>query len=134
MSNERGQFTDARDGKVYAWAEIGTQTWMAENLNYETVSGSYIYKDVASNAQKYGRLYEWETALEVCPDGWELPSVEDWNKLASTINDDDEAGHKLKSIHSWADSGNGTDEYGFTDHRRRCASQGIGHCQLARPA
>ena len=76
-----GQFTDIRDGKKYKTLEIGEQVWMAENLNYETSGGSWVYRNDTSNASTYGRLYDWETACEVCPDGWHLPSDAEWTQL-----------------------------------------------------
>jgi len=79
---ETGKFIDERDGKTYKTVKMPDgRVWMAENLNFETESGSWCYDDDPSNAAKYGRLYDWETAKAVCPKGWHLPSREEWDEL-----------------------------------------------------
>jgi uncharacterized protein (TIGR02145 family) len=108
-------FTDPRDGNIYKTVKIGTQTWMAENLNYEC-EGSIIYDDYLPNAAKYGRLYAWEAAIKACPDGWHLPTNDEWQTLVNFVGCT-ELAEELKARHGWNDcnqkSGNGTDAYGF---------------------
>ena len=101
--------TDNRDGKKYKTVIIGTQTWMAENLNHE-YKDSKCYDDKPENCSKYGRLYNWYEAGDFCPYGWHLPSKAEWGKLTGFIGND--AGTKLKATSGW--SGNGTDNYGFS--------------------
>ena len=60
---------------------IGEQTWMAHNLNYETEEGNYCYKNSAKYCKKYGRLYTWAAAMDVCPEGWHLPDTTEWKAL-----------------------------------------------------
>lgn len=57
--------------KVFIKAEGYSETWMAENLNFETPEGSFCYDDDESNCAIYGRLYTWAAAVgkseEECP-------------------------------------------------------------------
>jgi len=128
-ASEWGTFTDSRDGKTYKTVTIGRQTWMAENLNYQPKSGnSWCYEDSNSYCDKYGRLYDWNTAMKVCPAGWHLPSRGEWDSLgqaaggvrrpAARCNIDwSGAGDTLKARRGWYSgyyNGNGTDDYGFS--------------------
>ena len=133
--------TDYRDGQTYKTVTIGWQTWMAENLNYET-KNSFCYNDKPSNCTKYGRLYTWAAAMDsagkwsvnakgcgylsnyicspikpvqgVCPVGWHLPSVQEWNTLLTSYQEASDAGKVLKSTSGWNSSGNGTDAFSFS--------------------
>jgi uncharacterized protein (TIGR02145 family) len=90
-----GALRDDRDGKEYKTVRIGGQTWMAENLNYRSLRGkSWCYDDDSSNCDKYGRLYDWETAMMVCPEGWHLPSAKEWKTLVEYVGRSDAAGKK----------------------------------------
>jgi len=106
-------FTDSRDGKIYKRTAIGEQVWMSENLNYAE-EGSKCYGSSDNNCAKYGRLYNWATALKACPAGFHLPSDDEWKTLENTVGGSSTAGTKLKSTSGWNNNGNGTDEFGFT--------------------
>ena len=110
VNAQKGSFTDPRDGKKYRTVRIGNLTWMAKNLNYATPSGSFCYDDDLSNCAKYGRLYDWKTAMKACPAGWRLPGNAEWNDLVKAAGGN-VAGKKLKARSpAW----NGTDDFGFS--------------------
>ena len=93
-----GELKDSRDGKTYKTVEIGNQEWMAENLAYAPSSGEYwAYDEDDANIEIYGYLYDWETALKVCPSGWHLPSHAEWTQLTDYLGGLEEAGGKMKS-------------------------------------
>ena len=131
-----GNLTDNRNNnnKTYKTVTIGkgadAQTWMAENLNYydETFKDlSWCYSE-DPNCEITGRYYTWDAAKEACPNGWHLPTMEEWNKLIRYASDlvckvDEmcaDAATPLKSQNGWGKpytfegNPNGTDEYGFS--------------------
>jgi len=116
----------------YRTVPIGDQVWMAENLDYD-VSGSKCYNDIKSNCTKYGRLYDWATAMAlpsgcnsgscsslldakhrgICPEGWHIPSDTEWTTLTDFVGGSLTAGKYLKSTSGWCNSTGGQDTYGF---------------------
>jgi len=110
---DNGVFTDKRDGKKYKTIKIGSQTWMAENLNY-AAGGSKCYDNKSENCKKYGRLYDWNVAMRACHSGWHLPSKDEYEVLDKAVGGEKVAGKKLKAKSGWNKSGNGTDEFGFS--------------------
>ena len=104
-----------RDGNVYKTVKIGNQVWMAQNLNVQTEE-SWCYDDNPANCEKYGRLYTWSAAKNACPEGWHLPSKEEFEVLINWVGGEKIAGRKLKSRSGWgsSDSDNGTDDLGFS--------------------
>ena len=136
---EHGTMTDERDGQVYTTVKIGTQWWMAENLNYAyTVpiknleysldSASFCYNNDPDYCFKYGRLYVWKAAMDcennnncknynddlksrgICPEKWHIPSVNEWKTLFDIANN---FAIDLKSTKEWLDDGNGSNVFGF---------------------
>jgi uncharacterized protein (TIGR02145 family) len=76
------QVYDDRDNQYYDAVKMGTQWWMAQNLNFTLPGGSWYYdNDSAGYAEKYGRLYNWVTAIAGCPAGWHLPGDLEWKLL-----------------------------------------------------
>lgn len=118
---------------------IGDQVWMSRNLNVD-VPGSYCYADDKANCEKYGRLYTWPAAMGlsedylekpakdsihrnhrgVCPVGWHIPSIFDFERLNAYIQDIDDAigvGANLKARDVWKETENslpGENGFGFS--------------------
>lgn len=118
-----GSVVDGRDNQVYRTVTIGTQTWMAENLNYKPVGidSGWCYDNSTDSCSKYGRLYTWAAAMGlndscntktcstqvasiqqgICPAGWHVPSGAEWTLLTDTTLVDSTATTELKSIFGW---------------------------------
>jgi uncharacterized protein (TIGR02145 family) len=123
---------------------IGKQVWMTQNLNVDKFrNGDPIpeantneewrkagengepawsyYNNNPDNGDRYGKLYNWYAVNDprgLAPEGWKIPSDEEWSRLADFLGGKSVAGTKMKSTDFWADyegkSGNGTNESGFS--------------------
>jgi len=108
-----GQFVDSRDNQVYKTALVGSQVWMAQNLNYAS-ENSWCYEDDPAYCALNGRLYDWNAAMEVCPEGWHLPSYMEWEELWKSVGGPVFVSRKLKSSKFWLNGRNGDNPYGFS--------------------
>ena len=112
---------------------------MAENLNFETNNKSYCFNNEESNCAKYGRLYTWGTSMDsagvysnggkgcgykaecspaypvrgICPEGWHLPSKDDWEKIFDKLKNEREGDQAWLSTSEF-DCHCGTDKYGLS--------------------
>ena len=67
--------------------------------------------------EAYGRLYNWfavNDARGLCPSGWHVPTIEEWEWMFDGLGGYILAGVKMKSIYGWTDGGNGSNSSGFS--------------------
>jgi len=74
-------FIDTRDGQVYSVNKVGNLTWMSQNLNYDAGDSKCLDNDVKNCKSYYGRLYKWDEAQNICPNGWRLPNAKEWTEM-----------------------------------------------------
>lgn len=106
------KFCDTRDLHTYKYVTIGSQVWMAENLNYQTKDIDSCYLNNGSKCSDYGRLYTWEAAKIACPVGWHLPTSTDFQTLITYAGGNIAGAISLKATNGW-DNNDGTDDFGF---------------------
>ncbi|MCD4728957.1 MAG: hypothetical protein K8R74_00020, partial [Bacteroidales bacterium] len=132
------ELLDNRDGQSYPTVSIGDQCWMAKNLNigvvingsipqtYNGLIEKHCYNNEIAACDMYGGMYQWDEMMGysgypgvqgICPNGWHLPTNNDWNTLTDYLGGLDIAGAKLKEIgteHWQAPNTGATNESGFT--------------------
>ena len=137
-----GKLIDYRDGNEYGVALIGNLYWMTDNLRYADSTStpnlkgnSWCYENDSKECEKHGRLYSWNGAMDIeendewnqysssyqgiCPEGWHIPSSQEWNALSSYVdanNGDEGVGTSLKSVEGWDKSDSAatsTNRFGF---------------------
>jgi uncharacterized protein (TIGR02145 family) len=133
-----GSVTDI-EGNVYKTVQIGSQTWMAENLkttkfnndsaipnvtdNSDWIglsSSAYCwYNNDINNKNLIGALYNWFTVNTglLCPTGWHVPTDNEWSALTNYMGGENIAGAEMKEagVTHWAEPNMGaTNSSGFT--------------------
>lgn len=118
---------------------IGTQQWMADNLNTAhfrngdvipfaataeswTTAGkegkpAWCFYENDERNGKYGRLYNWYAVTDprgLAPEGWHVASDAEWRTVTDYLGGEDAAGTKMKNNTGWIGKGNGTNESGFS--------------------
>ena len=127
---------------------IGSQEWAPANLNVGTFrNGDTIpeaesmqewvnagnkgtpawcyYNGDTTNGNKYGRLYNWNAVHDsrgLAPQGWNIPTDDDWTVLFNYLCVNNDIGLKMKSISGWANNGNGDNSSGFSASPAGCRS------------
>jgi len=126
------------EGNTYKTVKIGSQEWLAENLNTcryrngdiipqvrdaeewkDLTTGAWCYSENdAVNGKAYGKLYNWYAVNDsrgLAPEGWHIPTKEDWKILIDFLGGEIEAGGKLKDTKIWKSPNKGaTNESGFS--------------------
>ena len=138
-SKQTGSVTDI-DGNIYKTVKIGDQWWMAENLkvthyrNGEAIpnitdatewsnrtDGAYCnYNNDTNNTDTYGKLFNWYTVNDrrkIAPEGWHVPTDNEWQTLIDYLGGASVAGGKMKetgTLHWKSPNTGATNESGFT--------------------
>ena len=124
----------------YAYTGVPYKYGSLRYGSFTSDSTSWCYKNDSENCAKYGRLYTWAAAMDsvgkwstngkgcgydttcsptypvrgICPEGWHLPDITEWNTLFTAVGGRSTAGMVLKSTSGWYNSSNGSDAFGFS--------------------
>lgn len=126
---------DERDNQVYPTVSIGTQCWMAKNLNVGTqvfmtptnngIIEKYCYNHQPANCETYGGLYLWTEMMNyqstpgsqgICPPGWHIPTKAEFDILVAYLGGSQVAGGELKEVGNtyWNNNVGATNSSGFS--------------------
>ena len=132
-----GDFVTDIDGNKYEIVSIGNQTWMAENLATTRLNDGTPLENISGDSEwslhnkpahcwyennkelclddNSGALYNWHTVEtgKLCPDGWHVPSKEEWIELVEFVGGMEEVENALKAAEGWSDGENGSNTFGF---------------------
>ena len=136
-----GELKDERDGRVYRTVVVGRQVWMAEDLAFEYVVNDSAYENYCGpdSCEIFGRYYSWAAAMDsagvfssngkgcgagkkctptypvrgACPEGWHLPTHQEYNTMILYVGGSAVAESKVKSLVGWGNY-EGSDEYGLS--------------------
>jgi uncharacterized protein (TIGR02145 family) len=123
----------------FASVAIGSQVWMADNLNVDRFRNGDIipearteedwqraaankqpawcyYENVPAHGAIYGKLYNWYAVSDprgLAPEGWHVPTEEEWKTLIDGLGGKKIAGGKMKSSSGWNNNKNGTNASRF---------------------
>jgi uncharacterized protein (TIGR02145 family) len=142
FAQQYGALKDTRDGKVYKTVKIGTQTWMAENLNTDRFRNGDLIPQIHSEAEwktyleaqepawcytnfnskngiTFGKLYNWYALMDergLAPKGFHIPEISEWDTLINYLGGAEKAVHKLRTRSGWGKDGKegGTNSSGFS--------------------
>ncbi|WP_425389585.1 FISUMP domain-containing protein [Ekhidna sp.] len=80
-SYSQDRIVDQRDGKQYPITKLGNLYWMTSNLTYNAK------ESICPGNCDQIRFYDYRFLNDVCPTGWRLPSMEEWNQFAASFED-----------------------------------------------
>lgn len=116
------EIVEDADGNIYTTVKIGNQTWLVENLRTtsyrsgrsiprieedakwsSTITGAYCHPAIALSAGTvdYGLLYNFYAVSDcggLCPEGWHVPTAEEWRELIAFLGGNEIAGAKMKMM------------------------------------
>ena len=113
-------FVDLRDYKVYWTMTVGNKEWFVQNLDYDLPNNSW-YHNTSETNKIYGKLYLGQSLTtnpnDICPEGWHIPTQQEWTELINAFGGIKTAGSSLKEKSDlyWRTSNNTrTNNSGFT--------------------
>ncbi len=81
-------FRDPRDGNEYKTVSINNTVWFVDNLKFETATSHCPSHGNSDGDCESGNFYTYQESRDVCPAGWALPELSDWEELVAVMSAD----------------------------------------------